>query len=92
MKHAIKIDVQKSVTIEPGNGYLHIGLQTYGIRAFNQPLTPDQAEAIAQALMHCARESRPPIVAPGGVRCHGDLCKAGQIECPTPDACGMKTP
>jgi hypothetical protein len=24
-----------------------------------------------------------------GARCHGDLCAAGQIACPTPKACGV---
>lgn len=28
--------------------------------------------------------------ATGGVRCHGDLCAAGQLPCPTPWACAIE--
>lgn len=29
---------------------------------------------------------------PHGVRCHNDACAGGQLQCPTPEACGVVAP
>lgn len=41
-------------------------------------------------LVRCEEVKASDIPEDRGVRCHGDACCAGQLECPTPWACGVR--
>lgn len=67
-------------------------------RSESMSLTPDEAGALIfgleQALESIDIKHRRTLDAfrakdAGGVRCHGYMCAAGQLACPTPKACGV---
>lgn len=84
MKHTIKIDINRAVVVEPEGEAVAVRLTTFGVAAFSQRLDVHQAQALGLALVQSAQQAGP------GVRCHGDLCRAGQQACPSPEACGVK--
>lgn len=58
MKDAIALDTARTIVVEAKPGEVPITLKTYGMPAFMQPLKPDQAEAIGNALIRAAQTAR----------------------------------
>lgn len=82
MKHTIKIDAGKAIVIQrnkKGPG-VQLSLELFGASMASAILTPDQCGALIFGLEESNEKE-------SGVRCHGDGCAAGQIACPTPNAC-----
>lgn len=69
----------KTVIVGNGVTWLHIPAELAGV--FSQAVQL-AGQAIEQGPARDIPEGR-------GVRCHGDACCAGQLECPTPRACGI---
>lgn len=91
MKTTIKAEGGKALIIEPSKqgGGVDITAMLYGVQIGKQSVTPDQCGAFIFALEQ-ALESQQTAAGRGGVRCHGDACGAGQLPCPTPEACGVR--
>lgn len=85
MKHTIKTP-QGTLTIEPvglsNDRGVRVTVQKLPFPAFPLTIRPEDAAAVYVALGMVLEEI-------GGVRCHGDMCAAGQLACPTPKACGV---
>ena len=58
MKQTVAIDSMKDVLVLDAGPTVEVHLRTYRVSAIQQPLTPDQAEAIANALLRCAAAAR----------------------------------
>lgn len=58
MKDAIALDTARTIVVEAKPGEVPITLKTYGMPIFLHPLTPDQAEAIGNALIRAAQQSK----------------------------------
>lgn len=58
MTDRIALDQVRDIVVAPTAGNVTVSLRTYKIPAMLQPLTPDQAEAIANALLRSAAAAR----------------------------------
>lgn len=63
MSDRIAIDQVRDIVVAPTGGHVTVSLRTYKIPAMLQPLTPDQAEAIANALLRSAAAARATVQA-----------------------------
>ena len=84
MKHTIATAAGR-ICIEPGAKSVSIKVKPGVWPEVTLSIRPEDATLIAQALELSAQQ------ACSGVRCHGDACLAGQIECPTKKACGVQS-
>ena len=60
MKHTVKLDAMKSISISPMIDHVKVELNTFGMVAMTQTLTPDQAQALGDALMLVSEEVTDP--------------------------------
>lgn len=89
MKHTIKLSAAKGIVVAPQAGEVLIQLTMHGLPAMSERIDPHTAQALGLALVNSANEAMGPVSR--GVRCHdADACKAGQVACPTPKACGIE--
>ncbi|MGA8787252.1 MAG: hypothetical protein WB542_18150 [Polaromonas sp.] len=90
MKSAIKTKDGGTIFIEARHTLKTIVI-TQGAQQIHLPADLSRVFSQAVDLAGRAIEQGPARSIPTdiGIRCHGDACCAGQLECPTPRACGI---
>ncbi len=93
----VKIDRTTDLEITPADGgCVLLQLKKFGATLGKFVASAETASQVVAATQQALNTVKLPPVAVvtdvrvNGVRCHGDACLAGQLECPHKAACGVK--